>query len=304
MKKTPAKTVILVVLPAVLLAALLAFLLGGGALPADLSGNRGAAEEPPDQTASGEREPLTPEELPAETAPDPEEEPETPWAPVAASDPVTDDYFDDVAFMGDSRTDGFRLYSGLDRGSYFCVTGETVASAVGLENWETDSGKKISMADAVAATDCGKIYLMLGVNELGWNGTDIFRAHAETLLLRLKEDHPGSEIVIQSLLPVTAEQDEKGTYVNNARIREYNQIWMELAEAYDVAYVNVAEVLTDEAGCLPKDLSYDGIHLNKAGCRLWLDYLRTHSVGDAERLPPADETPDEAGDTAPLETTP
>jgi hypothetical protein len=22
------------------------------------------------------------------------------------------------------------------------------------------------------------------------------------------------------------------------------------------------------------------VHLNKAGCRLWLDYLRTHAVGD------------------------
>lgn len=296
LKKTPAK--------AVILAVLLAVLLGGSALMADLSGDRGAAAEPPIQTESDEKEPSIPAELPVETVPDPEEEPETPWAPVAASDPVTDEYFDDIVFMGDSRTDGFRLYSGLDRGIYFCVTGETVASAVGLENWKTDSGEKITMADAVAVTDCGKIYLMLGVNELGWNGTDIFRAHAETLLLRLKADHPETEIVVQSLLPVTAEQDEKGTYVNNARIREYNQIWMELAEAHDVAYVNVAEILTDEAGCLPKDLSYDGVHLNKAGCRLWLDYLRTHSVGDAERLPPADEAPDEAGDAAPLETTP
>lgn len=214
--------------------------------------------------------------------------PEEPWAPVPESDPVDDSYFDDVAFVGDSRTDGFRLYSGLGRGLYFYVTGETVASATELENWETEDGEKISLADAVAAADCGKIYLMMGVNELGWSGTELFRSHGEKLLQRLRADHPEAPLVVQSLLPVTAEQDAKGTYVNNQRILAYNQVWLELAEEYDCDYVNVAEAVTDENGCLPKELSYDGVHLNQAGCRAWLEYLRTHSVGGGAAAPAAD----------------
>ena len=66
-------------------------------------------------------------EIPADVPADVPEE--MPWTPVPESEPVDDSYFDDVAFVGDSRTDGFRLYSGLERGTYFCVTGETVASA-------------------------------------------------------------------------------------------------------------------------------------------------------------------------------
>ena len=66
-------------------------------------------------------------EIPADVPADAPEE--IPWTPVQESEPVDDSYFDDVAFVGDSRTDGFRLYSGLERGTYFCVTGETVASA-------------------------------------------------------------------------------------------------------------------------------------------------------------------------------
>lgn len=218
------------------------------------------------------------------------------WAPVPASDPVEDSYFDDVAFVGDSRTDGFRLYSGLDRGTYFCVTGETVASATDIENWKTEDGKKISLADAVAAADCGKIYLMLGVNELGWNGTDIFRTHAGNLLQRLKADHPDAEIVVQSLLPVSAEQDAKGSYVNNQRILAYNQVWMELAEENGCDYVNVAETVTGEDGCLPANMSFDGVHLNRAGCHAWLDYLRTHSVGERTAEGTAEKEP-APGDT-------
>ena len=220
-------------------------------------------------------EPELPEE-PVEEDPVPEE---MPWTPVQESEPVDDSYFDDVAFVGDSRTDGFRLYSGLERGTYFCVTGETVASATDMENWKTEDGRKISLADAVAAADCGKIYLMLGINELGWNGTDIFRGHAENLLRRLQADHPDAEIVVQSLLPVSAEQDAKGSYVNNQRILAYNQVWMELAEETGCDYVNIAEAVTGEDGCLPAEMSFDGVHLNRAGCHAWLDYLRTHSVG-------------------------
>ena len=216
-------------------------------------------------------------EIPADVPADVPEE--MSWTPVPESEPVDDSYFDDVAFVGDSRTDGFRLYSGLERGTYFCVTGETVASATDMENWKTEDGRKISLADAVAAADCGKIYLMLGINELGWNGTDIFRGHAENLLRRLQADHPDAEIVVQSLLPVSAEQDAKGSYVNNQRILAYNQVWMELAEETGCDYVNIAEAVTGEDGCLPAEMSFDGVHLNRAGCHAWLDYLRTHSVG-------------------------
>ena len=172
-----------------------------------------------------------------------------------------------------------------------------MASATELENWKGENGKKVSLAEAVAAADCGKIYLMLGVNELGWKGTNIFRGHAENLIRRLKADHPDAELVIQSLLPVSTEQDAKGSYVNNQRILAYNQVWRELAEENGCAYVDVAEALTGEDGCLPEELSFDGVHLNRAGCRLWLDYLRTHSVAEeAPKEPvPAQTEPEEAG---------
>ena len=164
--------------------------------------SRQTAAVPPEEPVQKEppvmvipAEPELPEE-PVEEDPVPEE----PWGPVAESAPVDDSYFDDVAFVGDSRTDGFRLYSGLNRGTYFCVTGETVASATELENWKGENGKKVSLAEAVAAADCGKIYLMLGVNELGWKGTDIFRGHAENLIRRLKADHPDAELVHEAAI--------------------------------------------------------------------------------------------------------
>ena len=51
---------------------------------------------------------------------------EEPFGPVPESEAVEDTYFEDAVFLGDSRTEGFRLYSGLKTGTYLCGVGATV----------------------------------------------------------------------------------------------------------------------------------------------------------------------------------
>lgn len=195
---------------------------------------------------------------------------------VPESAAVEDTYFADAVFLGDSRTDGFRLYSGLGIGTYLCATGATVES-VFSKAVDTPQGK-VPLLDALAEIDCGKIYVMLGVNELGWPGTKLFREQGEQLIRRLQKDHPDALIMIQSILPVSARQDAKGSYVNNRRVTDYNAVWQDLAERLGVFYVAVNEPLTGEDGCLPAELNFDGVHLNPDGCAIWLDYLRTHAI--------------------------
>jgi len=252
-------------------------------------GPSGVAADSPVETQEPEMLQQAAESVPvAEPEPEPVVPEEPAWeGPVPESAPVEDTYFDDAVFLGDSRTDGLRLYSGLTHGTFLCSTGATVES-VFTKAVETAAGT-MPLLDALATMDCGKIYVMLGINELGWNGTETFRTQSAELIRRLQADHPDAEIVIQSILPVSAKKDAEGRYVNNGRIGEYNQVWLELAEEFDVAYMNAAESVAGEDGLLPSDLCYDGVHLNKAGCRQWLDYLRTHAVGEVPA--PAEEDP-------------
>lgn len=261
------------------------------------SGPAGAAPESPlelaERPAAAENSPDIPEET-AEPAAEPVPEPlfpegmeppiaeDTPplvafWEPVPESDPVEDTYFQDAVFLGDSRTEGFFLYSGLKEGTYFYSVGATVESVFSKKVWATPRGK-VPLLDALAETECGKIYLMLGVNELGWPGTDIFRNQFVKLIDRVQADHPEADILLQSILPVSAKQNARGSYVNNTRVAAYNEVIRALAEEKGCAFVDVAEALTGEDGCLPSNLSTDGVHLNTAGCKVWLEYLRTHSV--------------------------
>lgn len=243
------------------------------------SGPRGVAVNSPVESQEPEVLPAVEMEEAAIPAAEPEVVEEDVWeGPVPESALVEDTYFDDAVFLGDSRTDGLRLYSGLQHGTFLCATGATVESVFN-KSVETVVGK-MPLLDALATLECGKVYIMLGVNELGWNGTQTFREQSTKLIQRIQADHPEAEIVIQSILPVSAKKDAEGRYVNNARIDEYNQVWQELAYELDVSYLNVAEGIAGEDGLLPSDLCFDGVHLNQAGCRMWLDYLRTHAVGE------------------------
>lgn len=201
------------------------------------------------------------------------------FGPVPESEAVEDTYFEDAVFLGDSRTEGFHLYSGLKTGAYLYGVGATVESVFTKKVWPAEGrGEKVPLLDALAESECGKVYLMLGVNELGWSKKETFQDQYAKVIDRVREDHPDAEIVLQTILPVSAGQDAKGSYVNNERIGVYNEVIRALAEEKDCALVDVAEALTGEDGCLPPELTFEGIHLNTAGCKVWLEYLRTHSI--------------------------
>lgn len=185
--------------------------------------------------------------------------------------------FGDAAFVGDSRTDGFRLYSGLREGAYFCAVGANVSSVMTKATQEGPDGKE-TILDALSHQDCGKIYIMLGVNELGWYRTEDFTEQYAKVIDRVRADHPDAVIAIESILPVSAAQDKKRSYVNNARIREFNELLIALAEEKGCVYLDPASAVMDETGALPAEWTSDGVHLNAAGCGAWLDYLREHPL--------------------------
>ena len=207
----------------------------------------------------------------------PVEEPEDMLVPEAET-PVEDDYFADVLFLGDSRTHGLQLYGGLTTGTYFHAVGATVESVFSKATQEIEGGKKVPMVDALAGLECSKVYVMLGVNELGWPMAEKFGEQFGLLVDRIREELPEAEVVIQSILPVSAKQDAKKSYVNNKRIVVYNTILEELAQEKQCPYLNVAEAVADETGCLQSNLTSDGVHLNIAGSKEWVAYLKSHPV--------------------------
>ena len=229
--------------------------------------------------------PPLPEDIPApveiRTVPEPSAEPEPEPPPQAiipaAQDPVDDTYFEDAVFLGDSRTEGLFIYGGPSSARYLFAVGATVES-VFTKAVEREDGTKAPLLDTLAEIDCSKIYVMLGVNELGWPQAEMYREQSRKLVDRLREDHPEAVVVLQSILPVSAKQEAKKTYVNNSRIAEYNQILREVADEKACVWLDVGAAVADEEGFLPADITSDGVHLNIKGCGIWNEYLQTHPV--------------------------
>lgn len=199
-------------------------------------------------------------------------------SPVPAGEAVDDSYFDDAVFIGDSRTQGFILYNNLSNATAYVDKGLKVDTAFTKADIEVD-GVQMSAMDALAQnTGFQKVYVMLGVNELGWAYSDIFIEKYGELVDKIKEIKPDAEIYIQSILPVSEEKSNQDQIYNMTKINEYNGLIQEMAQEKEVYYLNVAEAVADSEGYLPQEASTDGVHLNKSYCAKWLDYLKCHTV--------------------------
>lgn len=197
--------------------------------------------------------------------------------PVPQSDAVEDSYFDDAIFVGNSRTEGFMMYSGLKNAQYLTHIGLKVDTIQTLLVAKID-GKKMTIMDALKQKEFGKIYIMLGMNELGWVFPELFKEDYALIIDEIKRNHPNSIIYMQSILPVTKNKAINDSIYNNENIERFNQLVKEIAFEKEVYYLNVSEGIADSDGSLPDNATFDGVHLKPDFCLVWLSYLKEHTV--------------------------
>lgn len=196
---------------------------------------------------------------------------------VPESESVTDDYFNDAVFIGDSRTEGFILYNGLSNVTSLTAKGLMVDTAFTRPAINMN-GEKLTVMKALSKIKFNKVYIMLGINELGWAYSDIFIKKYAEIVDYIKEINSEAQIYVQSILPVSYEKSSSDKIYNNNNINNYNKLILEMTKDKQVYYLDVAEAIKDDGGNLPVDASLDGIHLKKEYCQKWYDYLKTHTI--------------------------
>ena len=188
-------------------------------------------------------------------------------------------YFDDALFIGDSITEGVRIYGVMDNATILSDVGINLSTIFTKGVVERPDGSKQSIMDAAADVEAGKIYVLMGVNSL-LSEKESFIAAYSNLITELQGQHPDALIYVQSILPVTAAYEAKPSAVTtNAHIDEYNQAILEMCGNLGVYYLDVASVFKDETGALFAEASpNDGIHFGRQWYMEWFDYLRSHGV--------------------------
>ena len=205
--------------------------------------------------------------------------------PVPESEEVEMDYFSDALFIGDSRTDGLRLYSGIQGADFYCYKGLTIFEVDERKIVELN-GNSYSVVEALEkGPQYAKIYISLGVNELGYYNDDAYHQAFSEFLDTVKALQPDAIIYLENLVPVNPQkcaEYKQPSYVNNDRVAAYNAIYPQLAAEHQVALLDVASALSDENGILPADATADGVHFTKAWYQKWLAYLMNHTVSPEE----------------------
>ena len=204
---------------------------------------------------------------------------------------VGDDYFDDVAFVGDSITEGIKLYDLMSNSTVVAARGINLDSVFTDDKIRTTEGNTTVMK-ALSAADPQKIYIMFGANGVGWYTEEHFNQVYTKFVQAVEKQHPDSQIFLQSILPVTQKFDDNRDDISNKKIDRYNEIIVGIAEAEGVYYLDVASVFKDDKGCLPEDSNGDGMHFGGVYYQKWFDYLRTHTVSETEEEPKPSEESD------------
>lgn len=182
-----------------------------------------------------------------------------------------------VAFIGDSRTQGLIMYNGLKEVQDYSYIGLMVDTAITKEFVQTQDGKKITLLQDMKNKNIKSVYIMLGLNELGWSYPQVFKIKYKELINEIKKIQPNCKIYIQSIIPVTKSKSDNDEIFNNKNVEKFNKLVKEVAKEENVTYLDVKSTLVDSQGYLPEEASMDGVHLDIDYCEKWLNYLKNNS---------------------------
>ena len=191
-----------------------------------------------------------------------------------------DSYFDDAVFIGDSRTVGMYEYGGLEETStFYASTGLTVykmfdSAIVSVPGQK----KKITVEEALSEKQFAKIYLMIGINEMGTGTVESFMKAYGEAVQHLQELQPDAVIYLQAIMKVTTERSEQGDYITNEGIEARNAEIAKLADDQKIFFLDVNPLICDETGGMVASYTYDGVHLKAQYIPIWLDFLKEHAV--------------------------
>lgn len=173
--------------------------------------------------------------------------------------PKSDISMDDALFIGDSRTVGIMEYAGIDGADYFCTVGMSVYN-INKKPVSVPNVGKVTLTELLNSKRYGKIYIMLGINEVGYELSSTVEKYSE-LIEFVKEKQSDAVIFIQANLHVSKSRSDSDKVVNNTAINELNAELAKLADGKSKFYLDANILFDDKTGALSSDKSEDSTHL-------------------------------------------
>jgi len=175
----------------------------------------------------------------------------------------------EIIFLGDSITEGCNWSELLQDP---CIKNRGISGDV------TDG--VLDRLEEVTESKPQRIFLMIGINDLArGRSVDYVLNNIKKIYKAVKDKSPGTELLIQSVLPVNPDFTLFPDHVNKSReIIEINNNLKKICAHYSLNYVDIYSQLADAKQKLSPEYTNDGLHLTGAGYIIWgnilKDYLR------------------------------
>jgi lysophospholipase L1-like esterase len=167
----------------------------------------------------------------------------------------------DVVMLGDSLTDGAEWHE---------IFPDQAIVNRGIDG-DTADGVRERLDDVLALRPLA-VVLMIGINDLTDGGRSVEAVFADVRAIVGRLTAAGARVVLMSTLPCHVTLGAwKSCAAAAAGVRALDLRLAGLASA-GVAYVDLASRLAGEAGLRP-EYTYDGVHLNGDGYRVWRDAI-------------------------------
>lgn len=202
------------------------------------------------------------------------------------------DYIDRITFLGDSTTNGMKVYGVLPGGKNTTQVWTPKSGTMSINESSKgkivypETGEEIYIYEAAALKKPDILVITLGHN-FSSILTDpqkrelYFKTEYKKLIQSIKEASPDTKIILQSVFPIVTSVYQHAQIISNAVINERNSWILEVAEETGLYYLDTASYFKDDKGdMIEKFTNGDGCHFNADGYRRELEYIRTHALPD------------------------
>ncbi|OKL40565.1 beta-N-acetylhexosaminidase [Pontibacter flavimaris] len=181
----------------------------------------------------------------------------------------------DIIFLGNSISDGGE-WSELFADSRLKNRGISGDVSAGV----------MHRLDEVAGRKPAKVFLLIGTNDLAQGiAPDSLLKNLFWIADYLQEKTPGTQVYMQSILPVNDQFGKFGGHTRNGEvIKQVNAQLQANAGAHTYTYLDLHTPFSDNAGKLDSKYTNDGLHLNGDGYMFW-KHLVYDEVFDLEPKP-------------------
>lgn len=187
---------------------------------------------------------------------------------------VPEDFFENTLFIGDSRTVGLMEYGNIQGAHFFATSGLCIYD---LDDTAIDipGVGKVTILELLAKQNYSRIYLMMGINELGADIDYTGNMYRE-FITKIMELQPDTQLVICGNLHVTKGRSDSDTIYNNANIDRLNSHLKEIAQEKHLKYIDSNSIFDDETNSLSEAYTNDRTHPLGVNYQRWVVWLANY----------------------------